>query len=446
MQAILYSFSKRSNSTLLPTGSGVTFEVTYKNDVSMVNPTLVLQSSTSLTGYSYLKLDGKYFYIDDIIIGINGLYELRCSLDALATYRSEILGTTAYVNLSSSSYDSHLLDTRFTTNETPVIVTREHKLFSDVIDFNTDFQCCVFSYATTEGVGTTWITEGILTLIMMLLGEDDWTNFLIQFEKQFSGAYDALLGCKKVPFKWYNKGATGRIKLGSFDTGYDGKIAMTEPCAKYSCTVDIPWQYSDFRNQQPYTTLQLYLPGYGYLELNPSDYIGKSKVNVSASVDYYSGDCTYHVDDIAKANTSFGTDMTIGYVSKNSTALVGGAMTLAGGMASGGVGFAVGGVGAVNSIISSQQRSVGTAGGSPSMSNMYADDNVGYVKLVLITHNTNQPPSDVTATQGRLSNNVMSLSGLSGYCRTVGFSLKANCSATVKETINSLMDGGVYLE
>ncbi len=448
MEVVFYAFSKRTNSTRLPTG-GTGVECRYKDRVSVYEPILLLTSFDD--SWTYAKIGDLYFFVEDYIRVNNNQVEVRMIVDVLASWKSEILSTSAFVALSSSSYDGYLTDTRHSTNEIANKSVTKSLLFDDFVNFDEDFQCVVLSYASADGTGTSWLTEGQVVLLMMELGSESYNNFLIEFEKQFSGAYEALIGAKRLPFKFYERGATGRVTLGTYDTGIDGKF-MTTATANYETNLTIPWQYDDFRNLAPYTTIQIYLPSYGYLEVNPSDFIGRDTINIKASVDFYTGNCTYLIDDIAKCEGGFGTDMPVGFVSKNATAIINGGLALAGaiagGVATGGVGFVAGGMGVIDSIIASQQRSVGGTGGSPSMSAMYAGSPTdwGKVKLVLISHDTAENPNDLLASNGRVLNQIRTLNTLSGYCQTANASVSCNAPKRYKDEINGLLDGGVYIE
>lgn len=68
------------------------------------------------------------------------------------------------------------------------------------------------------------------------------------------------------------------------------------------------------------------------------------------------------------------------------------------------------------------------------------------IEIVVISHDTNVEPSSMTSNYGRPSNKVLSLSGLSGYVQTANANVVTSASKQYKDEIDSLLNGGVYLE
>ena len=55
-------------------------------------------------------------------------------------------------------------------------------------------------------------------------------------------------------------------------------------------------------------------------------------------------------------------------------------------------------------------------------------------------------PSNLNQLAGRPCNKVRSLTGLSGYVQTAGFSVDVSALSSIRDEINNLMDNGVYIE
>ena len=62
-----------------------------------------------------------------------------------------------------------------------------------------------------------------------------------------------------------------------------------------TCDVTIPWTFSDWRRNAPYTELYLYIPYVGLLSLSPGDLVGTSNIHITASLDVISGDVLFEV-------------------------------------------------------------------------------------------------------------------------------------------------------
>lgn len=108
-------FDKRINSTARPTG-GTVFDITLKDDTSLLQPEIFLKwpGSGSPTEYNYCYIPdfSRYYWIS------NWTYTERqwaasLTVDVLASWKSEIGGSSKYVLRSASEYDPEVLDTLY---------------------------------------------------------------------------------------------------------------------------------------------------------------------------------------------------------------------------------------------------------------------------------------------------------------------------------------------
>ena len=108
--ANFYTFSKRKNSTLQPTGTGTQIDVNLKSGTSLLSPTFLLNISGRPT-YNYVSFEGRYYFITDIISVRNDLWEIQCTVDALASWKTDI-GSTAAVILYATGGSNDIIDQR----------------------------------------------------------------------------------------------------------------------------------------------------------------------------------------------------------------------------------------------------------------------------------------------------------------------------------------------
>lgn len=119
-----YTFSKRINSTKQPTGlTGTDYSVVLKDRTSYENPVFLLSSGT-LPTFNYVQWGTWYYFVDDIVIERNDLYNVKCSLDVLATYKTEIGATAAFVLYDTTS-NTEIPDTRL-SNKTSTSVSMSY--------------------------------------------------------------------------------------------------------------------------------------------------------------------------------------------------------------------------------------------------------------------------------------------------------------------------------
>lgn len=442
----LFNFSKRSNSTKRPSGSGSSVSALLKDATSIFNPTFTIDSK-EIANYNYVKWDNRYYYIDDVVHETNARESVSCSLDVLATYRSQIMSTRAFVAYSSSEYDVNIPDGRFSMDANASIDSSSASIIGD-IPAGTNDGTYILEYATSDATygpsGAVWLSPLSAGLIAESLNSLGFNNFLDQFAKQFNGAYDAVINCRFVPFDWYGRGTgTHNVVLGGYDTGHIG--VTVDSTVKYSASISIPWQFSDFRNLQPYTSLLMYLPAYGFIELNPADFFGDKSINVHLYLDGITGIGTYVVGDKVKCVADFSTPVSIGTVRGNAAGLITAGISAVGAVATAGSGIPV--AGAIAGVLLSQQRSVGNSGVSGGYAGVKASPGTwSNIYLYTVCHDTNVEPSNFTSTIGRCLNQVVNLGTLSGYVQTINASVSASVGSQYLEQINGLLDGGVYLE
>lgn len=112
MELIIYSgFSKKPNSTKQPTG-GTVHEVHLKNGCSVLNPVFQIDG-IDLTA-NYCKWNNRYYYIDDIVLSNNSIYELHCSVDVLASWKAQLNASSLYITRCvGDQIDGTIADDRY---------------------------------------------------------------------------------------------------------------------------------------------------------------------------------------------------------------------------------------------------------------------------------------------------------------------------------------------
>ena len=95
--------------------AGSEFTCDLKADTSVLKPTLVLQSSSSLAGFNYMYIPDfqRYYFIDDIVSKNNVIWEVSGHVDVLETYKQGILSNTAILKRQQNKYNTYLNDERW---------------------------------------------------------------------------------------------------------------------------------------------------------------------------------------------------------------------------------------------------------------------------------------------------------------------------------------------
>lgn len=443
MDILFYNHTKRENSTLRPTGAGDSRSVFLKEGTSIYNPTFIM--SDDVTEYNYCQCGVRYYYIRDIVVAKNQRFEVECALDVLATFKKEIGNVSAFSLYASSGFNDGIPDDRLSTVDTATVQSSNLGLF----DAGATDGTYILQYATSSSTkgpcGILWLSDTDAKVVSTALNETGFNDFLDNFAKQLVGAYDALISCRYVPLNWYALGTSGGTKsvvLAGYATSAAGKVPSD--IVTYEGSISIPWQFSDFRNLSPYTSLLLYLPAYGFLEINPADVIGKSSLEISATCDGITGDVFYVVDNIARCSTNISSPIAIGTTGTNS-------FGVAGALVSAGANLWVGNtISAARDLfggyLASAQRTVGVCGSNGGLAGVFA--NVGTsgmtVRLYSICHNTSDNPADMAASHGRPVRAVQGV--VSGYNQFVNASVQCNAPDMIKQQINGYLNGGFFYE
>ena len=102
-------FNKRKNSTKRPSG-GHKRNVVLLDDVSLYSP--IFQSEYWDYNDNYCKWAGRFYYVTDVVTKNQNIFEVHCEIDPLATWKDDIMATTAFVTFSTSDFDIGIPDYR----------------------------------------------------------------------------------------------------------------------------------------------------------------------------------------------------------------------------------------------------------------------------------------------------------------------------------------------
>lgn len=111
MQVTLYKFAKRANSTKVPPSGTPSLPLASvkinDGNTSIINPSIRLPDTVSATlsdfNYCYIPKFTRYYYIQNWTYNGDGTWTADCSIDMLASWRSEIFSSSGYVSRSSLS-------------------------------------------------------------------------------------------------------------------------------------------------------------------------------------------------------------------------------------------------------------------------------------------------------------------------------------------------------
>lgn len=466
----LYQFTKRKNSTLQPTQlQGTDLNCELKQPTSYKNPVFLFHVEDGFE-WNYLKWDSWYYFITDVVSVRNDIFEVHCALDVLATYKTEIGNTSAFV-LYDTSGNTEIIDGRLSQKTTATLSNAD----ADTMFESAPTVCVGIVGRTSAGIYAMSPTQAssLLTSINNWLDNihldvpqggysfTDWDDAVNDVVEYVVTLFRQLIATGKAPDSIKSAiilpvslskfiGTSTRIYLGDYDTGINAILLSSNFRATDVYTVDIPWQAADWRRNAPYHSIYLYLPYAGMINISPSEIINDTSLTINTYVSV-NGTVIYKVTSgskiIGRYSGTCGSSFMIGASNINPFSSLGSLVTGAGAAAgvlaaSTGIGAAaIGAAGIVGMLTGVQplMSAIGTGGGG-----VYTDGPT--IQCFTIFHDTNVAPDSVASRIGTPTMAVKTISSCSGFVQTREASVNAACYDDVRREINALMDGGFFYE
>ena len=465
----LMQFSKRENSTLIPTetqlASATRVSVALKGGCDILTPTFILESSNIPAGNNYAKFQERYYFITGISSVRNNLVEITARVDVLGSWKSAIQAMSAFVAYDTTA-NTEIDDDRLSVLTTPTIdsdssdieyLTRQGSLRLCVTNSNSPEVYVIETGSDLYDLMTD-LPQYLSDIVSHILTVEDGIGAIIENFASMGTIANSIKSLYLVP--WTTFGLSSRdVWIGRYNTGKRADCilagSMVDVCRLATASVRIPWQFSDWRNKEPYTHVYLYIPFIGVIHLPASELIGTDHLEMDFSINQINGDfsvavyagaygnspCVYNgcgssgisipigtstINPAAVLNTMVaGGQLLVSAASKNPAVMLSALGNLAGH-----------GLAALTPIMSSIP-----GGGGGSALELDFD-----IRCWTVCHNTNIEPSSVSAIMGTPTMKTKSLSGLTGYVQTVGASVSGLMLDTERTQINQLLDRGIYIE
>ena len=472
MEVTLLNFSKRLNSTKQPTeaqlATGKIFtDVTLKEITNIDNPVLKLAGATEndyAYNYAYIHDWGRYYHIKTADLRHEDIYHASLELDDLATYKAQILNTSAFIIYSSTGFNRWLRDDRipiqikdseYVYSQSAIVVNGE-----PLFEASDNETCVITTISENEGIGS-WVTdENGLVGIMSAISADDSIFDVLQ--KQFSDAMGAIIQVIRLPIKAMHFSNDGELAicLGKYVLQQGGQpVARQKTHTRHiyaTGSLGFPATYIDFRYTEPYCKATLSLPFIGVVDFPLTALAPNGGIEWRLDVDILTGIITYTFYDetILKPIASYsGNCGGLVPIASTQVANISNAIQ---GLASGALGAGMsalsanpipavmGGISAISNAFFSFSQDKNTVIGSYSGGRSEFSSRI--IKLTVEKFATPIEPDNLTAFEGRPVYKVDQLSNYSGYIKTQGFSIDLDVNSDVAKSINSKLDAGIYIE
>ena len=292
----LYAFSKRSNSTLRPSGNGFITNCEAFEPVNIMAPLMKFNLSAPIDyNYMYVQSWDRYYWINSWTF-IQGIWEASCSIDPLSSWRNSIGNMTEYILRSSYTYDGDIMDmtyplqahTDVTRKDMPgwsVSATAtgvhvvgivgqkgltEYYLIDDLEEFG--------SYMFTSNTDP----NDPHKLWLSVIADDPGVQgggFASFMRAQFN-PLQYVVSCMWFPFSLPHAAMKTKVYFGYFDSGYQAYKIDHSSYNLFSSFINLEHHPQEDRglylNFAPYTRLRLSALPWGEVDLDTTKFANRS--------------------------------------------------------------------------------------------------------------------------------------------------------------------------
>lgn len=297
MELLLYNFTKRANSTAIPSGEpDVRLNVALKSgDVSKHSPVLELEHPLSRL-YDYAYFDSTWYWVRDFAFNDYQYYTLQLEIDVLATYRDWIMDTPNYCLRSSVLSNGKIIDSYQPVEYVAHKITQYSK-FLDAV--SPDQGWPIINLLGTQGTRCYNVeqngVEEICNALFSQKQSDLWDVIKGAFTNELTQMINLTGYINDVYYLPFNPATRGSypMRLGYFDTGVSGKVMAG--IAKEG-TVIIPLDHpasttfegtTSYQRGNKYVSYMLRIPCCGVYEIDADKVADENSIAIVYYVDCY---------------------------------------------------------------------------------------------------------------------------------------------------------------
>ena len=306
MQIQFYSnFLKRNNSTKKPTGTpSLTLTGHLKEPCSIMNPVFSIErlptdDCPEAYVYAVIPRFGRYYFVEDWAWN-DGLWECRLSEDVLASWKTYINNTTAYVERSASESNGNIIDRLYPT--TTAFSTSRINLVSAWDNVAPSGGCFVLGIISKASTWAGTMVGGAVTYYVMSPGQmKSLLNYLLsdgflddagfpatmtitqqlahETAKALINPIQYIASCIWLPFpqNQITDGVNREIQLGYYDIGsnvatgqYLSAVTFTTYVTGMLPNHPFALTRGEYLNYSPYSRLSLSIHPFGMIPLDTS--------------------------------------------------------------------------------------------------------------------------------------------------------------------------------
>ena len=334
--ATFYKNDKKINSTKLPISSpdDITLTVELKDVTSMFTPSLIISADVFTDGlghivnpmrynYCYLPDFERYFFVRSWS-WIVGRWECALEVDVMASFKTEIGNTNAFILRAASQYDADIIDTKYPTTMNVAGSLQDQSFFGATTPWNTDIKNAgitsgfyVISVVNDDisaigGVSYYALSASVMQELMnKLFAAPTWMNITdanisADMQKMLFNPMQYITSVMWIPRGLNTTGmsSTNTLPLGWWSltlTGAFYRLNVQNTAIEFTITTNTVFhpQYDAQKRRwlqlSPYTTAALYMPPFGFIPLDMTKLYQSSDIVVRVRIDVITGRGTLFV-------------------------------------------------------------------------------------------------------------------------------------------------------
>lgn len=474
----LYTFTKEPNSTAQPTGTGTQHQCVSNTPFDVLHPNIPLNlgNAANPTAYNYCRIpdfQNRYYWIRTWTWE-DGLWVAHCDVDPLASWKTAIGSTNAYVLRAAAASDGTIVDNLYPRTAQ---ITTYNDIQADLWDTDPQTQgSYVVGIQGSSTINYYTMTPAELWVFMHECYSTDYYTAALGFfaitNQDMALQVDPMkyvASCVWLPFTAPQGAAANKVMVGTVDvTAFNGIVIYKMAAAGYSVktvTFNVN-RHPDAATRGSWLNAacaeySITIPPFGTIKLDPVTVAKADAIKAYITVDHRTGagvmlvvaEQTNGYDIIiTKMTAQIGVSFPLSHITTPGAALastmlpavqaLGGLMSMTSGTAGGVIGGAGSILGAAASALGDlAQTKVGvpsTTGGTPCVAQLTISPQMDYIWYY--------PVAEDNTHRGRPLCQVRQLSTLSGYQLCTNVDVQAAATREELDAIRTYLESGYYYE
>ena len=300
------------------------YDFEFKNYYNLINPSVIIdvndEYDVKVAPSNYCKIEdlNRYYFIKNKTFLSKNLVQLDLEEDVLTTFKNDILNSTQFISRTTNgnvliednklplSYKRTISEgvlessansfiTQYNNLTDNIAITIVWPQMTEYLNYNQNYVSDTFLLPTVSRT----LIDGNYSTVTYITNETELSTFL-KYIYTNSDSQQYVYNIQAFPFNITHRDTQGKIMIGGSDSGAKGYLLYNPSIAyEFSLLITYPFKRDYFYNYHPYTSYELYVPYYTWINLSNND-SQSNKIMIKYSPNLLDGSCLitmYYVDD-----------------------------------------------------------------------------------------------------------------------------------------------------